>query len=1174
MIGKIAFFISLCVCLSANMYADNKKSVGKPNRSANFDALPGFKNPPKGYGEVPFYWWMGDTLTKEHLTGHLEILKDKGISSLQVNYAHSDKGGKLWGLTYKSKPEIFTEEWWDLFGWFMKEANKRGMTVSLSDYTLGVGQEQYVDEALKAHPEIQGHELKFRKRKTDKEITWELPKDVLAVQAFQFSKDSTLLPSSVIDLKQYCNGGILKWSPSEGEWMVTVVYSEEKVPSYNPMHPLSGKVYNKFFFQQFEDRFPEKSKDGLNFFFSDELNFLLSNYIWDEYFRDEFKKRKGYDIVPHLVALFQEVGDKTSKYRLDYNDVMVSLCEENFFEPVYRWHEDRGLIYGCDHGGRGLDVAEFGDYFRTQRWNQGPGCDQPNLQKNIIKNKVASSIAHMYERPRVWLEGFHSSGWDTSSGALADAIFANYVQGQNLLSLHGLYYSTPGGWWEWAPPCNHFRMPYWKEMDKLLKCTERLSYILSQGYHCADVAILYPVEPVIAGNGKTAVNCAFKLGEDLYNQGIDFDFMDYESLKRATVENGKLCVSGESFKILVIPNMETIRSTSIRKAVEFQKAGGIVICADQLPKATEQGILDNELNSLVNELSVTSMSSIVSYIDNITKRDFEITEGEINQPNIMHRKIGKRNLYAVYNVDKNSKCYFRAHGAAELWDPWTGNVTPIPVCSTDEDGSYLYLPLSKTEIQLIVFDPDKKATISGEKDFPVMKKKEITGEWFTEIIPTLNNQWGDYHWPASNELLGAEIRSLEYTTHVDSNWKNTTISSTEWKKQSVSFGDKMLILEAVDHQIEESVLLSDNSTLPWKPYSFSWRWGVENDYGHQGYHGLKTEMYDDFIRLGNLKDEFTQLKRTENPNGTNYYLQTYVISPEEGLYEILYGEKAPEKVWINNKPINSNEKVRLQKGQNKVTLYYKGAGTTYFVFRNEAYKGKFVNEILKEKPLSMKWNGDLSILPYSISGKEEKQYFRFVSAPGLKSLNLSAFASNMSVWINGEKADIKEVSKREDGLASYVINTVKDEMRPALVAIELESLHHGGAVFPYPIKQTCGKGLSTLGDWSRQPGLESFSGGIKYSKEVILSKEECKKINSLDLGDVISTAEVYINGKYAGTRLTAPWTFDVKDFIKPGKNYIEVIVYNTIATHYASIPSRYKGDGKSGVVGVPGWMVE
>ena len=139
---------------------------------------------------------------------------------------------------------------------------------------------------------------------------------------------------------------------------------------------------------------------------------------------------------------------------------MVSLSEENFFIPVYQWHEDRNLIYGCDHGGRGKDVSEFGDYSRTQRWNQAPGCDQPNLGKDIIKNKVASSIAHLYKRPRVWLEGFHSSNWDTNTANLTDATFANFVMGQNLLSLHGFYYSTMGGWWEWAPPCNHTHMPY------------------------------------------------------------------------------------------------------------------------------------------------------------------------------------------------------------------------------------------------------------------------------------------------------------------------------------------------------------------------------------------------------------------------------------------------------------------------------------------------------------------------------------------------------------------------------------------------------------------------------------------------------------------------------------------------------------------------------------------
>lgn len=44
----------------------------------------------------------------------------------------------------------------ELFGWFMTEAGKRGMTISLSDYTLGVGQGSYVDEMLAEDPTLNG----------------------------------------------------------------------------------------------------------------------------------------------------------------------------------------------------------------------------------------------------------------------------------------------------------------------------------------------------------------------------------------------------------------------------------------------------------------------------------------------------------------------------------------------------------------------------------------------------------------------------------------------------------------------------------------------------------------------------------------------------------------------------------------------------------------------------------------------------------------------------------------------------------------------------------------------------------------------------------------------------------------------------------------------------------
>ena len=161
---------------------------------------------------------------------------------------------------------------------------------------------------------------------------------------------------------------------------------------------------------------PGQGGKGRIFFFSDELNFNIRGRLWNVFFADEFQKRKGYDIRPDLYLVFEEDCPEAVKIRLDYYDVIVQLEEENYFGPVFQWHEDRGMTYGCD---------------------------QPGLQSDIIKNKVASSIAHLYQRPRVWVEDF--------------------------------YYSTYGGFWEWAPPCNCVRMPYWKDMEKLTGAVERLT---------------------------------------------------------------------------------------------------------------------------------------------------------------------------------------------------------------------------------------------------------------------------------------------------------------------------------------------------------------------------------------------------------------------------------------------------------------------------------------------------------------------------------------------------------------------------------------------------------------------------------------------------------------------------------------------------------------------------
>ena len=64
----------------------------QPTPSLEANLLSNFRNPPLGYGEVAFYWWMGEPLTRERISWQLDLLKDKGIAGLQVNYAHDYKG--------------------------------------------------------------------------------------------------------------------------------------------------------------------------------------------------------------------------------------------------------------------------------------------------------------------------------------------------------------------------------------------------------------------------------------------------------------------------------------------------------------------------------------------------------------------------------------------------------------------------------------------------------------------------------------------------------------------------------------------------------------------------------------------------------------------------------------------------------------------------------------------------------------------------------------------------------------------------------------------------------------------------------------------------------------------------------------------------------------------------
>jgi hypothetical protein len=176
---------------------------------------------------------------------------------------------------------------------------------------------------------------------------------------------------------------------------------------------------------------------------------------------------------------------------------------------------------------------------------------------------------------------------------------------------------------------------------------------------------------------------------------------------------------------------------------------------------------------------------------------------------------------------------------------------------------------------------------------------------------------------------------------------------------------------------------------------------------------------------------------------------------------------------------------------------------------------------------------------------------------------------NVRAWANGEEMTVGPSKARGDGSYEYraAVSAVVPEAVLVAMRIEQERGSYGGAALPEPVWLECGPGVIAAGDWSRVDALSSYSGGAWYRKTVALSAEDARGEVWLNLGEVVATAEVRVNGKLAGIRVAPPWRVNVSMLVRPGENRIEILVFNTLANHYQTIPTRYRGSSTSGLLG-------
>jgi hypothetical protein len=1210
-----------------------------------------FVDPPAEYGPIDGWWWEAGRLDREKMRWQLEELKDKGIAGTWF-YARY-----LYGEPLGSDPAYFSDGWWDYTRFVAEESERLGLIDWFSNWTAL----QFEQDALRAktaeEPELVGHCLALYKKEGDGPLRIVVsPNDeIVDAAAYRTTADGIDLQSRV-ELT-HADGSVEWTAPSEG-WVLTAIASKQWDLDY--VSPVVGERWTDVVLGEYERRLPDLIGNTVHAFGPDEMSMLKGKTLFSPALLARVGEMLGTDPRPVLIGLFTDIGAKTEQIRCTYYEAMSSLLDENFFAAPATWLHDRSMLHvSLSQNNNDLIAStwDHGDFIRYIKHFDVPGNEDPLWtppgERRMWATKVSSSVAHLYDKQRSVVLGHYATGWGHTLEENLAWTNEEYAKGHNLYSRHLGSYSLMGGWYEYVPPHDHWYHPYWRYWKAFADQMRRLSYVMSQGKHRADVALIYPLTALFAywraehaeapaegmspseiyfaadpdEDGEAAAEqtfepAAFELSEisatlakTIYDDGLDFDFVDDASMEHATVEDGVLKISGLEFRSVFMPPMRAIRRSTLEKIKEFYDGGGAVVAYGALPIATAEGGRDDaKLHAILAEMFdanptrkavriADDVSKVPDAISGLIVRDVVASEKGIFQT---HQKVGELDVYFAFSTHEEPRdvvLTLRVDGDVERWDPASGERHLLPSVRHGSTTT-VEVHFETYEGVLLVVSPTSDAPPARARE--VTRSVEVAGDFTFRIEPTMDNTWGDFRYPATKKLIGAEARRFRYreSDPGDEGWHEPSFDDGSWETVQYSHGPYWLEIgpytEATEPEglIEKAVRGDDG--LDWRPYSFSKEVGSLRRHERSGFLGWFQHLIgvpQNFLVLDDEQPVQRPLWPLDLGGGEtierdqhHHYLFTTVIAPDDGDYIFSVGRRAghPElsgldqdalldyhvpagtKLWVNGDTALSvdqtadtaelSTKVQLRRGANDVLLrvvHPKGSdGSSYAAF--------LASEPVDDDPFvpRLLWFREPQQLVYDIHPDAEHRigWYRFEAPPGVREMRLHADARLVEAWVDGERVDVND--------GAIALSSPRANTSVVALRVEQHAGTYGGAVFTEPVEFICDAGRIRIGDWSEQ-GLPTYSGIGVYGTTIDLDDVASDERLVLDLGMVKTVAELFVNEKRAGVRFARPFRFDITELVHEGPNTIEIKVANTLANHYSTYPTRwvFQGQTVSGLLG-------
>lgn len=219
---------------------------------------------------------------------------------------------------------------------------------------------------------------------------------------------------------------------------------------------------------------------------------------WSDNFADEFRRRRGYDLMPWL-PLYAGVpigtSEESEKVLRDIRLTIAELINDIFFDEV----STLGKQYGCKLSAEcvaptmvsdGLLHYQHADYPMGEFWLNSPTHDKLNDMLDAV------SGAHIYGKNIIQAEGFTEvrGTWDEDFAQLKPLLDRNYCTGINALVFH---VNTHNPWTDRRPGMTldgigtFFQRDntWWKEMPAFTGYISRCQALLQYGKPVVDLAV-------------------------------------------------------------------------------------------------------------------------------------------------------------------------------------------------------------------------------------------------------------------------------------------------------------------------------------------------------------------------------------------------------------------------------------------------------------------------------------------------------------------------------------------------------------------------------------------------------------------------------------------------------------------------------------------------------------